>query len=211
MKLLTVALGVLYLETGNPFPGPNTDRRNIMKKAILSGFSLLILLGGVCYGDAQPVAQNTPDKSQPSAKNVEKSASTASSEKVVSTDEESLGPIGVFADIENGWRKEKEQQILQHYGKGKVTISIEGTGPAGGEFSKNQSHYLFKDLFKYTITTKFEFVQFRQGSDGQLKVYAVAERAYKKNDDGRLFEDKIYVSLQLENDRWVISEIKSVR
>ena len=42
-------------------------------------------------------------------------------------------------------------------------------------------------------------------------MYAVAERKYKRNDDGRLFEDKIYVSLQLENDLWVISEVKSVR
>ena len=181
-----------------------------MKKAILSGFSLLTLLSWVCFAPAQSMAQNAPEKSKPSAKNVEKSASK-STEKPDSTDEESLGPIGVFADIEDGWRKEKTDQILQHYGKGKVTITIEGTGPTGGEFSKNQSHYLFKDLFKYTITTKFEFVQFRQGSDGELKVYAVAERAYKKNDDGRSYKDKIYVSLQLENERWVINEIKSVR
>ncbi len=48
-------------------------------------------------------------------------------------------------------------------------------------------------------------------SDGQSKVYAVAERSYKRNDDGRLFKDKIYVALHLEEDRWVISEIKSIR
>ena len=124
---------------------------------------------------------------------------------------DTLGPIGVFADIEEAWKKENVDQMLRHYGKGKVAIAIEGIGPTGGSFSKNQSHYLFKDLFKYTITKKFEFVQYRHVSDDRTKVYAVAERTYKRNDDGRLFEDKIYVSLQLEDDLWVISEVKSVR
>ena len=124
---------------------------------------------------------------------------------------EQSGPIGVFADIEAGWKSERTQQILRHYGKGKVVIAIEGSGPAGGKFSRNQSYYLLKDLFKYTITEKFEFIQYRNVSDGQSKVYAVAERSYKRNDDGRLFKDKIYVALHLEEDRWVISEIKSIR
>jgi hypothetical protein len=129
----------------------------------------------------------------------------------VTNKEDKVGPISVFADIEGAWQDEKVGDILRHYGKNKVTISIEGTGPAGGSFSKNQSHYLLKDLFDYTITERFEFVQYRNVKDGRSRVYAVAEREYKRNDDGRKFEDKIYVSLHLENDRWVISEIKSIQ
>jgi len=125
--------------------------------------------------------------------------------------ETDVGPIAVFADVEAGWKGEQVQQILRHYGKGKVAISIEGSSPTGGQFSRNQSFYLFQDLFKYTITERFQFVQYRHVSDGRDKVYAVAERHYKKNDDGRLFKDKIYVSLHLEDNRWVISEIKSTR
>ena len=125
--------------------------------------------------------------------------------------EKDAGPIAVFADVEAGWKGEQVQQILRHYGKGKVAISIEGSSPTGGQFSRNQSYYLFQDLFKYTITERFQFVQYRHVSDGRDKVYAVAERHYKRNDDGRLYKDKIYVSLHLEDDRWVISEIKSIR
>jgi hypothetical protein len=121
------------------------------------------------------------------------------------------GPIAVFADLEEGWKKEEVQLILRHYGKGKVAISIEGSSPTGGQFSRNQSYYLFQDLFKYTITEKFQFVQYRHVADGRDDVYAVAERHYKRNDDGRLFKDKIYVSLHLEKNRWVIGEIKSIR
>jgi hypothetical protein len=125
--------------------------------------------------------------------------------------QEATGPIAVFADVEAGWKNEEVQRILRHYGKGKVAISIEGSGPTGGQFSRNQSYYLFQDLFKYTITQKFQFVQYRHVSDGRDDVYAVAERHYKRNDDGRLYKDKIYVSLHREDGRWVISEIKSIR
>ena len=79
------------------------------------------------------------------------------------------------------------------------TASIDGTGPSGGRFSKNQSYYLLKDLFKYTITRKFEFVQYRKPNKKGKRTFAVAERHYQKTDDGRLFKDKIYVSLHLES------------
>ncbi|MFH1755923.1 MAG: hypothetical protein ABIA59_09490 [Candidatus Latescibacterota bacterium] len=120
-------------------------------------------------------------------------------------------PLDVFADIESGWKHENVDALLQHFGKGKASISIGGIGLAGGRFSKSQSFYLLKDLFKYTLTQKFEFVQFRNMDSGNRRVYAVAERYYKRTDDGRLFKDKIYVALSLEEDRWVISEIKSIQ
>lgn len=121
------------------------------------------------------------------------------------------GPMDVFADIERGWQQNDVELILKHYGKKKVAISIEGTGPSGGNFSRNQSFYLFKDLFKYTITRKFEFVQFRKPNENGGASFAVAEREYQRNDDGRLFKDKIFVSLHVESDRWVVDEIKSIR
>jgi hypothetical protein len=119
-------------------------------------------------------------------------------------------PLDVFSDIESGWRHENVNMILKHFGKGKVSIAIGGIGLAGGRFSKSQSFYLLKDLFKYTLTKKFEFVQFRNVDSGKRRVYAVAERYYKRTDDGRLFKDKIFVSLNFEDNRWVINEIKSI-
>jgi hypothetical protein len=175
-----------------------------MKTTLLIGFCLFLLVGQA--RDAASGSKGSGGRGAVAAQSDKEAADSAGS---LETD--SLGPMGVFADIEEGWRKENVQQILRHYGQGKVAIAIEGIGPTGGTFSKNQSHYLFKDLFKYTITTKFEFVQYRSASDNRTSVYAVAERVYKRNDDGRLFEDKIYVSLENEDDVWVISEIKSVR
>ena len=180
-----------------------------MKNALAAVLSLVLLSAWVCHAAANP-AQQTPSrdeqKDKPPVDPVEARVKTVPKQPAPA-----MGPISVFADIEEGWKREDFRPILRHYPDGKVAISIEGSGPTGGQFSRNQSHYLFQDLFKYTITEKFEFVQYRSLSDGQGKVYAVAERSYKRNDDGRLFKDKIYVSLNLENERWVISEIKSVR
>jgi len=126
-------------------------------------------------------------------------------------------PLEVFAAIEKAWNGKNVEGILSHFGSQKVWISVEGTGPSGGEFSRNQSYYLLKDLFKYTITRKFEFVQYRKPDDDGKTTFAVAERHFQHTDDGRLFKDKIYVSLHLESEseseeeRWVVDEIKSVR
>lgn len=121
------------------------------------------------------------------------------------------GPMAVFSDIERGWNGNNVDLILKHFGKGKVSIAIEA-GPTGGNFSKSQSYYLLKDLFKYTITKKFEFTQYRKPNESGKSTFAVAERLYQKTDDGRLFKDKIYVSLHADEDgQWVVNEIKSIR
>ncbi len=125
--------------------------------------------------------------------------------------QQASGPMEIFSDIEKGWRSNKIEEILKHFGKSKVAIAVQA-GPSGGKFSKSQSYYLLKDLFKYTITKKFEFVQYRRPSENGKTSFAVAERLYQKTDDGRLFKDKIYVSLHIEDGgRWVVNEIKSIR
>ena len=96
----------------------------------------------------------------------QKSAETP--EKTVPEKESSqafVGPMEVFTDIEKGWNAETVDLILKHFGAGRVTISIDGTGPSGGQFSRNQSYYLLTDMFKYTITKKFEIVQYRKPED----------------------------------------------
>jgi hypothetical protein len=188
-----------------------------MRRTLLAGLPLvcLVILAWGPWANARPPA--------PGVQNDNKTRKPAEAQRVADTEaktapkpepvesEDKAGPIAVFADVEAGWKNEQVQQILRHYGKGRVAISIEGIGPTGGQFSRNQSYYLFQDLFKYTITQKFQFVQYRHVSDGRDDVYAVAERHYKRDDDGKLYKDKIYVSLHREDGRWVIGEIKSTR
>lgn len=124
-------------------------------------------------------------------------------------------PMRVFADIEDAWLDNNVGRILAHFGRGKVRISVAGTGPSGGSFSRSQSYYLLRDLFRFTKTRHFEFVQFRTSTDDERSTFAIAERSYQRTDDGRLYKDKIYISLR-RDDRgksgcWVIDEIKSIR
>ncbi len=125
------------------------------------------------------------------------------------------GPLHVFADIEDAWRHSDVDRILSHFGRSKVRISVIGTGPSGGSFSRSQSYYLLRDLFKYTTTQHFEFVQFRTSDEDERTPFAIAERHYQRTDDGRLYKDKIYISLHRagrgKSARWVIDEIKSIR
>lgn len=168
----------------------------------ITAAALVIILGlGAAPATAEVVAQQTD--------------STVGRDAAARSADVAQGPMGVFADIERAWPEGDVGKILSHFGGGKVSISIAGTGPSGGEFSRNQSYYLLKDLFKYTTTRKFEFVQYRRSEDSERTTFAVAEREYTKTDDGRLFTDKIYVALHREGadggERWVIDEIKSIR
>jgi hypothetical protein len=183
----------------------------MIRFAMESHLRILLLFGclTVVAGWLGPTSADARKKSDAVAT---RDASTDQEKKNVG---DTAGPMDVFADIERGWNAGNVDPILRHFGNQKVAISVQGTGPSGGTFSRNQSYYLLKDLFRYTLTRKFEFVQYRKPSDDGNQTFAVAERHYQKSDDGRLIKDKVYVSLHLERDgdqeRWVVDEIKSIR
>ena len=190
-------------------------------KARFTTFALLLLLIGLVSPHNLASASEYALADTGEARVVAQQKSTDDTGNQAGEDDSSKtteGPMLVFSEIEKGWNAETVDLILKHFGDGKVTISIDGTGPAGGQFSRNQSYYLLSDMFKYTITKKFEIVQYRKPGDGGNTSFVVAERFYQRTDDGRLFKDKIYVSLHLEpaakpaaGDRWVVDEIKSIR
>ena len=123
-------------------------------------------------------------------------------------------PTAVLDDIQQGWMDQDAGLILKHFGANKVTISIDGSGP-GGSYSRDQGFFVFKELFKATVTRKFTFVQIRKSNTDGTGTFAIAERRYQRRDDGRQIKDKVYISLRLEREqdsgRWVLDEIKSIR
>jgi hypothetical protein len=189
---------------------------------ILIATALMVSASAVAVS-ADPPSRPRPSIFAPPARGA--AAEPGSQQSVVSRDadeprgkkngDEVTGPMAVFDDIENAWRAGSVDPILRHFGSRKVALSIDGTAAPGGSFSRNQSYYVFKDLFRLTVTRKFEFVQFRQLSEAGSESFAIAERHYQRRDDGRLVKDKVYVSLHPERDgdreRWVVDEIKSIR
>lgn len=126
-------------------------------------------------------------------------------------DSEAVRPANVFASIERGWVIGSADAVLEQFGKRKVFISLPDGGPAGGHFSRAQSYFILKDFFEATRTEEFSFATIRQPEDQRHTAIGLAERTFRKRDSSRTQQDRIFVSLVLEDGRWVVAEIKSVR
>ena len=118
-------------------------------------------------------------------------------------------PVIVFRGIESAWRAGDARKLAAYAGDSKVLLNVRGLGEKGGYYSKSQVFYLFKGMFKSTKHTKFDFVKFHDVGERSNKIYGIAHRSYEVVSNGRLFQDKIYVTLKLEGKRWVVSEMKS--
>jgi hypothetical protein len=117
----------------------------------------------------------------------------------------------VFASLERAWVIGNVDSVLGHFGKRKVFLSLPEGGPAGGLYSRNQSYFIFKDLFGATRTEEFSFVSIHQGEEQPGTAIGRAERTFRRRDSSKLVQDRIFVSLVQEDARWVVAEIKSVR
>jgi hypothetical protein len=124
---------------------------------------------------------------------------------------DSLRPAPVFASIERAWVIGDAAAVVQQFGKRKVYISLPDGGPQGGHFSRDQSYFILKDFFDATRTEEFSFVTIRQAEEQHNTAIGLATRTFRKRDSSRNLQDRLFVSLVLEDSRWVVSEIKSVR
>jgi hypothetical protein len=119
------------------------------------------------------------------------------------------GPLQILAGIESAWTGEDLEGLMQYFGRGRVYISLGPGGPFGGSFSRNQAYYLFQDHFAHTVTEKFQIKRTRSIDKNGRKVFAVAERVFRYNENGRRYQDKLFISLRQEGGAWVVAEIRS--
>ena len=127
----------------------------------------------------------------------------------IPTTEVTKETIPIFRGIEKAWRGGNAGKLAEFVGEQRVHLMVRGLGEEGGYFSKPQVFYLFKRMFKTTKLKRFEFVKFHNSGSKARKVYGTAYRSFESTSSGRLFRDKVYVTLKLEGERWVVSEIKS--
>jgi hypothetical protein len=118
-------------------------------------------------------------------------------------------PMVVFRGIEVAWRSGNARKLAAFAGESKVLLNVRGLGEKGGYYSRSQVFYLFKGMFKSTKHKKFNFVKFHDVGAGSNKIYGIYRRSYEDSSNGRLFQDKIYVTLKFEGKRWIVSEMKS--
>jgi hypothetical protein len=117
----------------------------------------------------------------------------------------------VFASLERAWVVGNVDSLLGHFGARKVYLSLPDGGPDGGYYSRAQSYFILKKLFDATDTEEFSFVSIRQAEEGPEAAIGRAERTFRQRRSGQLLQDRIFVSLVREDDRWVVAEIKSLR
>lgn len=124
---------------------------------------------------------------------------------------DSLRPAVVFASIERAWVTGDAAAVVQQFGKRKAYISLPDGGPQGGHFSRDQSYFILKDFFDGTRTEEFSFVTIRAPEEDRNSAIGQAVRSFRRRNSSRMLQDRIFVSLVLEDARWVVSEIRAVR
>ncbi len=168
------------------------------------GFGLLVLLLAA-WGPL--AAQPSPDSSRIPALG----RPAVDSTETVEGGALALRPAPVFASLERAWVVGNADSVLEHFGKRKVYISLPDGGPDGGLFSRAQSYFILKGFFDTTRTEEFSFISIRQLESPTGTAVGQAERTFRRRDSSRLLQDRLFVSLVQEDDRWVVAEIKSVR
>lgn len=120
-------------------------------------------------------------------------------------------PLKVFKGIERAWSGGDAAGIASFVGEGRVSVDVRGIGQRGGEFSRSQVLFLFRKMFESDKQTKFEFVKFHNLDKPDRKVFGIAYRSYRNIRSGKVYQDKVYVTLGREGPGWVVAEIKTAR
>ena len=118
-------------------------------------------------------------------------------------------PMRIFKGIETAWKSADSEKLSGYAGESRIYLKVEGMDKDPGFFSKSQVYYLFKTMFANYRQTKFEFVRYHNVDRSDRKVFGIAHRNYKNSRSGKLFQDKVYVTLKKEGKRWVVAEIKT--
>lgn len=137
---------------------------------------------------------------------------TASAQEPKQVKPEPIGedsPMRIFKGIENAWKNADSEKLSGYAGESRIYLKVEGMEKDPGYFSKSQFYYLFKKMFVNNRQTKFEFVRYHNIDRSDRKVFGIAYRNYKNSRSGKLFQDKVYVTLKKEGTRWVVAEIKT--
>lgn len=118
-------------------------------------------------------------------------------------------PLAVFKGLERAWNRADAQKISRYAGESRIFLEVRGIAHRGGYFSRSQVYYMLRDMFEANKQTRFEFVKYHTPDNPDGRVYGIAHRSYKNNRSGRLYQDKVYVTLKKEESRWVVAEIKT--
>jgi hypothetical protein len=118
-------------------------------------------------------------------------------------------PLAIFREVEKGWRNGTPKPFERYFGKGKVRLDFGEGGPRGGLFTGSQAYYLLKDYFGKTHTLEIGFLKMSERAKKGARPYALLERTCRYK-NGVIKKEIVFVSLSLEDDQWIISELRAI-
>jgi hypothetical protein len=120
-----------------------------------------------------------------------------------------VGPLTVFRGVEDGWRNGTPKPFERYLGKGKVRLDLGEGGPRGGLVTRSQAYYLLADYFLRTQTLSVGFARMSEETEKESRPYALLESKCRYK-NGVIGKEVVFVSLRLEDGRWVISELRAI-
>jgi len=119
-----------------------------------------------------------------------------------------LSPFRVFAAIERAWNEGQPDSIVQFLPEDKILLRLEKSAPEKAFYSNKQAAYMLRDGFRFTMTESFEFLEFKYSKGKDEPPSARAEWSFRREPAGKVTVQKVRITLRVEAERWVVSEIK---
>ena len=120
-----------------------------------------------------------------------------------------IRPRVIFGEVEKGWRYGTPEPFKRYFGKGRIKLDFGEGGPRGEFFTRSQAYYLISDYLKQTTTLKVSLLKMSDAGEQVGQPYALLERTCRHK-NGSVKREFVFVLLALENEAWVITELRAV-
>ncbi|TKJ29313.1 hypothetical protein CEE39_09310 [bacterium (candidate division B38) B3_B38] len=123
------------------------------------------------------------------------------------TDDPSLE--NCLRSIEGLFRNYRVELLRDFVSRGdRVSFSLPGIVPREGFFSREQLHFIFKDLFRKYTTLNFDFSKERPVNAGGSPIYLFASWVFQEKGSLRTSRGTIFFSLEKKGERWWVTILK---
>jgi hypothetical protein len=174
--------------------------------------ALAIWVGGVRADDADrraASARGSETKNKVGVGTETDARETEKSRDAVQGEAAGARPREIFREVEKGWRYGTPTPFERYLGKGRIKLDFGEGGPRGEFFTRSQAYYLISDYFKRTSTVKINLLRMSDDSAGLRQPFALLERTCRYK-NGAVKQEFVFVQLALENNRWVITELRAL-
>jgi len=122
---------------------------------------------------------------------------------------EEVEPKAIFQAVAKGLRSGRPEAFTGYFGRGRVRLEFGEGGPRGGLFTKSQAYYLLSQYLKRAQTLSMRIVRMSGVRIKRGHPSALIERVCRYR-SGAVTKQLVFVSLSLEDNRWIISEMRII-